>query len=58
MVAKLLKDVEVTFNSDQRYINTMVVREAGGDTTTLSFSGTRVNEPVATQIWEMPPHDR
>ena len=57
MVAKLLKDVEVTFSSDERYISKMVVREAGGDTTTLSFSHTRVNEPVAAQTWEMPPHE-
>jgi hypothetical protein len=58
MVAKLLKDVDVTFSSDERYINAMVVREAGGDTTALSFSQTRVNEPVATATWEMPPHER
>jgi len=58
MVAKMLKDVEVTFSSDERYISTMVVREAGGDTTTLSFNQTRVNEPVAAETWEMPPHDR
>jgi hypothetical protein len=58
VVAKLLKNVDVTFSSDQRYINTMVVREAGGDVTTLSFNHTLLNQPVAKELWEMPPHER
>jgi len=58
MVAKMLKHVDVTFGSDERYINTMVVRETGGDTTTLNFLNARVNQPVENATWEMPPHER
>jgi outer membrane lipoprotein-sorting protein len=58
MVAKLLKYVDVTFSSDQRYIKTMAVREAEGDVTTMTFSHTLLNQPVAKETWEMPPHER
>jgi outer membrane lipoprotein-sorting protein len=58
MVAKLLKQVEVTFSPDENYVEAMVVREAGGDTTTLNFMNTRVNQPVQNETWEMPPQDR
>jgi outer membrane lipoprotein-sorting protein len=58
MVAKMLKQVDVTFSSDERYIDGMVVQEAGGDTTTLNFLNARVNQPVENATWEMPPHER
>ncbi|MGA2441847.1 MAG: outer membrane lipoprotein carrier protein LolA [Tepidisphaeraceae bacterium] len=58
MVAKLLKEVDVTFSADEDYIDGMVVRETGGDTTTLNFTNARLNQPVEKATWEMPPNDR
>ena len=58
MVAKLLKQVDLTFSADENYIDGMVVRETGGDTTTLNFANARINQPVDKTTWEMPPHDR
>ncbi len=56
MVSKLIKRIDLTFGADESYIDTMVISEASGDVTTLKFSGTRVNQPVSGDIWEMPPH--
>jgi outer membrane lipoprotein-sorting protein len=56
MVAKLIKRIDLTFSSDENYIQTMVISEAGGDVTSLTFSSTRVNQPISGQTWEMPPH--
>jgi len=56
MVSKLIKRIDLTFGADESYIDTMVISEASGDVTTLKFSGTRVNQPISRDIWEMPPH--
>jgi outer membrane lipoprotein-sorting protein len=58
MIAKVLKHIDVRFGQDNKYIDRMVVHEAGGDTTTLEFIDTKINEPVKKEVWEMPPHDR
>lgn len=58
MVTKLLSGVDLTFNTEETYIDTMVVREAGGDTTTIRFVNSRVNQPIKRETWEMPPNER
>ena len=58
MVAKMLKQVEVTFGKETKYIDTMVIRETGGSVTTLKYVNTRINEPVKKETWEIPPHGR
>jgi outer membrane lipoprotein-sorting protein len=55
MIAKILKSVELTFNHDVTYIDSMVIRETGGDTTTIQFLNSKVNQPIAADTWEMPP---
>jgi outer membrane lipoprotein-sorting protein len=58
MVSKLIKRIDVTFNPDETYIDTMVLRETGGDVTTIHFINTRVNQPIPEGAWEMPPNER
>jgi len=58
MVGKVLQHVDVGFGPGDAYINRMVVREASGSVTTLNFIGPKLNEPVPSTTWEIPPHDR
>ncbi len=58
MVSKLIKRIDVTFNPDETYIETMVLRETGGDVTAIHFINTRVNQPMTEGTWEMPPNER
>jgi outer membrane lipoprotein carrier protein len=58
MVAKMLKQIEVTFGKESKYIDTMVIRETSGSVTTLKYSNVRINEPIGKETWEIPPHDR
>jgi outer membrane lipoprotein-sorting protein len=55
VMAKVLSWIQVTFGPEERNIDRMVVREAGGDVTTMVFSNTRLNQPVPKKTWEIPP---
>jgi len=55
VMSKVLSWIEVTFGPEERNIDRMTVREAGGDVTTMVFSNTRLNQPVPKQTWEIPP---
>jgi outer membrane lipoprotein-sorting protein len=57
-VTKLLKRIDITFNADETYIDTIVVREAGGDVTRIRFVNVRLNGPPDDKKWEMPPHEQ
>jgi outer membrane lipoprotein-sorting protein len=57
MVAKVLKQIDITFAENEQYIARMVVNEAGGDLTTLQFVQTRVNQPIKDEVWRMPPNE-
>lgn len=57
-MAKIIKRVEATFQSDKAYLQSIVIREGGGDTTTIRFTNTRLNQPISPEIWEIPPHAR
>jgi outer membrane lipoprotein-sorting protein len=56
-VAKFMQQIVLTFAADQRFIEKMVVTETGGDTTTLEFVHTQLNQPVKDDIWRMPPNE-
>jgi outer membrane lipoprotein-sorting protein len=58
MVAKVISRVKVTFSGDQRYIETMVIDEAGGDSNTIHFVGATVNQPIKDDVWRIPPNDK
>jgi outer membrane lipoprotein-sorting protein len=57
MMAKVISQVDLFFAQDERYIQKMVLDEAGGNVTALSFIHTRVNEPIADDVWRMPPNE-
>jgi outer membrane lipoprotein carrier protein len=58
MVAKALKQVDLTFGKSEQAIEKMVVTESSGDVTTLQFNSTKVNQPIPKETWEIPPHER
>jgi len=58
MVAKFLQRIDLTFEPGDLYIQSMTIAETGGDSTTIQFVHTKVNQPIADETWEMPPHER
>lgn len=57
-MAKIIKRVEATFQTDNAYLQSIVIHEGSGDTTTIRFLNTRLNQPIPAEIWEIPPHAR
>jgi outer membrane lipoprotein carrier protein len=55
MVAKLVKNIEITFGNDETQVDKMVINETTGDSTALVYSNTRLNQPIAENTWEIPP---
>jgi outer membrane lipoprotein carrier protein len=55
MVSKLVKNIEVTFGKEQTQIDTMVVNETSGDSTTLKYDNVQLNQPITSNTWEIPP---
>ena len=57
MVAKVLKQVEVRFSPDERNIEQMTVHEAGGDSATIRYFNTKINQPISDDEWRIPPNE-
>jgi outer membrane lipoprotein-sorting protein len=55
VIAKVIKNVEVTFNKDETNIDSMVIRETSGDRMTFRFHHPLVNERIAKGSWDIPP---
>ncbi len=55
MVAKVIKQIDLTFGKSEQYIDKMVVTEASGDVTTLQFKDTKINQPIPKETWAIPP---
>jgi len=51
--AKMLRAVTVTFREDKRYLTSIQIDEAGGDTTVLRFEETELNKPFDPKDWEL-----
>ncbi|MCG8430891.1 MAG: outer membrane lipoprotein carrier protein LolA [Candidatus Omnitrophica bacterium] len=51
--AGMITGVQVQFQEDRRYIERITINEPGGDTTTIDFVGTRLNEPVPPEAWRV-----
>jgi outer membrane lipoprotein-sorting protein len=58
MVAKVINHVKVTFSDDERYIQTMVIDEAGGDSTSIHFVAAQVNQAIKDDVWRIPPTEK
>lgn len=57
-VAKAMKQVTVTFRKDGQYLREISIEGVNGDKTTLTFSDTVLNKPIAADAWEVRPRDR
>jgi outer membrane lipoprotein carrier protein len=55
MVAKMVKNIEITFGNNDTQVDKMVINETSGDSTTLSYSNTVLNQPIPDKAWEIPP---
>lgn len=55
VIAKVIKNVEATFNKGETNIESMVIRETSGDRMTFRFHHPLVNEPIAKGSWDIPP---
>ena len=58
MNAQVIKQVVVTIRDDLRYVQSLRIDDASGDTTTLTFIDTVLNEPVPPETWKVNRHGR
>ena len=55
MFNQAIRSVTVAFRADERYVAELTIREGGGDTTSIRFTETRINEPIPSDIWQVRP---
>jgi outer membrane lipoprotein-sorting protein len=55
MVAKMLSHIQVTFAAGDQYVEKMAIDETDGDRTTVEFIHVQVNQPIAEDVWRIPP---
>jgi len=51
--AQFIKEINLFFRPDLRYIARIEVIEVSGDTTVITFSNTKINEPINNAAWEV-----
>ena len=51
--AQFIKEINLYFRPDMRYIARIEVIETSGDTTTITFSNTKINVPIDHAAWEV-----
>ncbi len=56
--ARAIRKVRITFRADGAYLAGIRIDDADGDTTTLRFEETVLNEPIAAHEWEAEPRGR
>ncbi|MEW6379954.1 MAG: outer membrane lipoprotein carrier protein LolA [bacterium] len=53
LASKAITSVTVTFDKDERYIQTISIQEKNGDGTLLTFTDTQLNIPIDARAWEV-----
>ncbi|NCC49815.1 MAG: outer membrane lipoprotein carrier protein LolA [Spartobacteria bacterium] len=53
MEHKVISRVVIRFAADEQYINQIIVDEASGDKTTLTFHETLINPPLSQSTWSI-----
>jgi outer membrane lipoprotein-sorting protein len=48
-----IERVTIFFQDDERYISEVRIEEKGGDSTSLIFSNTQLNQPITPSAWEV-----
>ncbi|MDT8391700.1 MAG: outer membrane lipoprotein carrier protein LolA [Lentisphaeria bacterium] len=54
-VAAYLKKITLTFRPDERYIDSIRIDEAGGDSTFMRFENTVINGEIDDEAWQVRP---
>lgn len=57
-MAEMVKQVQMTMSKDRLSMETIVIEEKGGDSTTIRFRTIRLNQPIPDEVWEIPPRGR
>jgi len=55
VTAKALRAVQVSLQTDLRYLDSVQIEDLNGDSTIIRFSQTILNEPIAARAWEVQP---
>lgn len=56
MVGKVIKSVTIHVRDDRTYVEKIMMEDLGGDTTSIQFVNTVLNEPVSAEEWEVKPN--
>lgn len=56
--AKLVSRIDIIFTPDLNYLQSLVLQDGNGDTTTMIFESVRFNEQLPADVWEIPPRAR
>lgn len=51
--ARVVQDIEIGFREDHRYLKRITIRERGGDSTAITFTGTRFDAPLDARDFEV-----
>ncbi len=53
MAAKVIRDIEIEFRDDRRYLRSISIHELGGDSTVITFTGTQFDAPLRERDFEV-----
>lgn len=53
MAVKIIKDIEIEFRDDRKYLRSIAIHELGGDSTVITFTGTQFNVPLEGRDFEV-----
>ncbi len=55
MAAKVLRDIEIEFRADRKYLQSIAIHELSGDSTVITFTDTEFNIPLDAREFEVKP---
>ncbi len=53
MAVKVIRDIEISFRDDRKYLRSIAVHELGGDSTIITFTDTRFDVPLGERDFEV-----
>ncbi|MCK4917862.1 MAG: outer membrane lipoprotein carrier protein LolA [Candidatus Omnitrophica bacterium] len=58
MAYKLIKNINIVFQEDEKYIESITINERNGDSTSFIFFETQINIVLDPIVWEVNPRDK
>lgn len=55
MAKSFMKEITVSFREDEKYVQSILITEASGDTTHFRFMETKLNCPIPEKAWRVKP---